>query len=102
MAWVSERVTTWGQEQLAGGPTESWEFGTRDTGAYATFHDVVDYFDWLGGQVSDGETRRDRIEAAGVAIKAHEKTLTAAMLDGTGNLRGLADCLIYTSDPANE
>jgi hypothetical protein len=28
------------------------EFGTRDTGTYATFHDVVDYFDWLGGQVA--------------------------------------------------
>jgi cysteine desulfurase/selenocysteine lyase len=91
VAWVSDRLTALGPEQLAGGPTASWEFGTRDTGAYASFHDVVNYFDWLGGQVGDGKTRRDRIEAAGVAIKAHEKTLTNAMLHGTGNLRGLAE-----------
>jgi hypothetical protein len=48
-----------GPEQLAGA---DGEFGTRDTGTYATFHDVVDYFDWLGGQVSDGETRRDGLK----------------------------------------
>lgn len=91
IAWVSDRLTALGPEQLDGGPEANWEFGTRDTGAYATFHDVVDYFDWLGGQVSDATTRRARIEAAGASIKAHEKSLTDAMLHGTGNLRGLAE-----------
>jgi len=91
VAWVSDRLTALGPEQLDGGPTATWEFGTRDTGAYATFHDVVDYFDWLGGQISTADTRRDRIEAAGGAIKTYEKTLTDAMLHGTGNLKGLAE-----------
>ncbi|MEL6959359.1 MAG: aminotransferase class V-fold PLP-dependent enzyme [Pseudomonadota bacterium] len=91
VAWVSDRLTALGPEQLAGGPEMNWEMGTRDTGAYATFHDVIDYFDWLGGAVSDANTRRDRIEAAGAAIKAHEKALTDAMLQGAGNLKGLAD-----------
>jgi len=68
-----------------------WEFVTRDPGAYATFQDVVDYFGWLGAQVGGGDTRRSRIEAAGAAIKVHEKTLTDAMLHGTGNLKGLAE-----------
>ncbi|SLN31539.1 aminotransferase class V-fold PLP-dependent enzyme [Pseudooctadecabacter jejudonensis] len=91
VAWVSDRLTALGPEQLDGGPEANWEFGTRDTGAYATFHDVVDYFDWLGAQVGGGDSRRDRIEAAGTAIKAHERTLTEAMLHGVGNLKGLAD-----------
>jgi selenocysteine lyase/cysteine desulfurase len=65
--------------------------GTRDTGAYATFTDVVQYFDWLGGETSDQKDPRARIEAAGVAIHAHEKALTEAMLNGVGNLPGLAD-----------
>lgn len=91
IAWVSDRLTALGPEQLNGGPDANWEFGTRDTGAYATFHDVVDYFDWLGGEVGNAGTRRGRIEAAGVAIKCHEKTLTDAMLHGTGNLKGLAE-----------
>ena len=91
VAWVSDRLTALGPEQLDGGPMQSWEFGTRDTGAYATFQDVVDYFDWLGGAIGGAPTRRDRIEAAGGAIKTYEKTLTDAMLHGTGNLKGLAE-----------
>ncbi|WP_412507738.1 aminotransferase class V-fold PLP-dependent enzyme [Roseovarius sp. SYSU LYC5161] len=91
VAWVGERLTDLGPEQLHGGPARTWELGTRDTGAYATFSDVVDYFHWLGGQVGGAETRRGRIEDAGRAIRAHEKHLTDAMLHGTGNLKGLAE-----------
>ena len=91
VAWVGDRLTDLGPEQLHGGPARNWELGTRDTGAYATFSDVVDYFDWLGGQVGAAETRRGRIEDAGRAIRAHETRLTEAMLHGTGNLKGLAE-----------
>jgi len=91
VAWASERLSKLPLEALIDGPVENWEMGTRDTGAYATFSDVVDYFDWLGGEVSDATNRRARIEAAGVAIKAHEKSLTDAILFGTGNLQGLAE-----------
>jgi selenocysteine lyase/cysteine desulfurase len=52
---------------------------------------VVEYFDWLGAQVSDSDDRRERIVAAGTAIHAHEKDLTDAMLHGVGNLKGVAD-----------
>lgn len=91
VAWVSDRLSQLPLEALIDGPVENWEMGTRDTGAYATFSDVVDYFDWLGGQVSDATNKRSRIEAAGAAIKAHEKILTDAMLFGSGNLPGLTD-----------
>lgn len=91
VAWVSDRMTALPIETLAAGPVGNWEMGTRDTGSYATFSDVVSYLDWLGGEVSDAETPRDRIEAAGAAIHAHEKMLTDTMLHGAGNLPGLAD-----------
>lgn len=91
VAWVSDRLTALPIETLAGGPVGNWEMGTRDTGSYATFSDVVSYLVWLGGEVSDAETPRDRIEAAGAAIHAHEKMLTDTMLHGAGNLPGLAD-----------
>ncbi|MEP1536363.1 MAG: aminotransferase class V-fold PLP-dependent enzyme [Paracoccaceae bacterium] len=91
VAWASDRLSQLPLESLLGGPAETWELGTRDTGAYATMADVVAYFDWLGGQVSDAPSRRKRIEAAGQAIHAHEKTLTDAMLFGTGNLPGLTE-----------
>ena len=91
VAWVSDRLSQLKLEALIDGPAENWELGTRDTGAYATFSDVVAYFDWLGAQVSDAKDTRARITAAGEAIHAHEKSLTDAMLFGTGNLPGLAE-----------
>lgn len=91
IAWVSDRLTALPIETLKNGPTGNWEMGTRDTGAYATFTDVVAYFDWLGGETSDATAPRARIEAAGAAILNHEKSLTDAMLNGADNLPGLAD-----------
>ncbi|RYH09439.1 aminotransferase class V-fold PLP-dependent enzyme [Tropicimonas sp. IMCC6043] len=90
VAWVSDRFAALPHDALLGAPAGSWEFGTRDTGAYATFSDVVAYFDWLGSHFTASEAPRDRIVAAGEAIHAHEATLTQAMLHGSGNLPGLA------------
>jgi selenocysteine lyase/cysteine desulfurase len=91
VAWISDRMTALPHDMLIDAPTTGWEFGTRDTGAYATMSDVVSYFDWLGGQVSDETERRARIEAAGRAIHDYEQHLTRAMIHGTGNLPGLAE-----------
>ena len=90
VAWISDRLTALPHDSLIDGPEGNWELGTRDTGAYATFSDVVDYFGWLGSQFSESDDLRTRIEAASQAIHAHEKNLTDAMLHGTNNLRGLA------------
>ncbi|WP_340117091.1 aminotransferase class V-fold PLP-dependent enzyme [Pelagibius sp. 7325] len=91
IGWASDRLSALPKEQLVGGPKENWELGTRDTGAYATFSDVVDYFAWLGGRFTDSADLRTRIDAAAEAIHAHEKVLTDAMLYGTGNLKGLTE-----------
>ena len=91
IAWVSDRLHALPHDHLIGAPGNPWELGTRDTGAYATFADVIAYFDWLGGEVSEADTMRGRIVAAGEAIHAHEARLTEAMLHGTGNLPGLAE-----------
>ena len=90
VAWVSGRLAALPHDHLVGAPGEPWELGTRDTGAYATFSDVVDYFEWLGSQFTQSSDRRDRMVAAGEAIHAHEQSLTDAMIHGTGNLKGLA------------
>lgn len=91
VAWVSDRMTALPLEQLINGPRASWEMGTRDTGAYATFCDVVSYLDWLGARHIDSNDPRARIEAAGAAIHGHEQALTHAMLHGIGNLPGLVE-----------
>jgi cysteine desulfurase / selenocysteine lyase len=91
VAWVSDRLHAIKHEHLIDAPGNPWEFGTRDTGAYVTFSDVVDYFDWLGAQVSDETDRRKRIVAAGEAIHEHEQRLTDGMIHGIGNIKGLKD-----------
>lgn len=91
VAWVSDRLNALKHEHLIDAPGEPWEFGTRNTGAYVTFSDVVDYFDWLGSGVSSAANRRERIVAAGEAIHAQETALTDAMIHGIGNQKGLAD-----------
>ncbi len=91
VAWVSDRLAKLPHDHLLNAPGEPWELGTRDTGAYATFSDVVGYFEWLGSQFTDDTDRRARIKAAGEAIHDHEKRLTDAMIHGTGNLPGLKD-----------
>ena len=91
VAWISDRFGAIPHDMLINAPATGWEFGTRDTGSYATMSDVVSYFDWLGGEVSDETDPRARIEAAGRAIHAYETHLTDAMINGTGNLPGLKD-----------
>jgi len=91
VAWVSDRLHAIKHEHLIDAPGNPWEFGTRDTGAYVTFSDVVDYFVWLGGEVSNQTDPRARIVAAGEAIHSHEKHLTDAMINGIGNIKGLKD-----------
>ena len=91
VGWASDRLTELPRERLIDGPETTWEFGTRDTGSYATFADVVDYLLWLGGHFTGSTDERTRIEAAGRAIHEHEQLLTNAMLHGTGNLKGLVE-----------
>ncbi len=90
LAWISRRMAALPHDSLVGGPAEAWELGTRDTGSYATLSDVTDYLEWLGSQVTDATDRQARFKAAGEAIHAHERSLTDAMINGTGNLPGLA------------
>jgi len=89
VAWISDRLTDLDHDSLIDGPEGNWELGTRDTSAYATLNDVVDYFEWLGEHFTESVDPRTRIVAAGSAIHSHEKTLTDAMLYGIDNIPGL-------------
>ena len=91
LAWISDRLTDLPHDSLVGGPEHNWELGTRDTGAYATISEVVDYLEWLGSNVTESVDKRTRFIAAGAAIHSHEKRLTDAMINGTGNLPGLVE-----------
>jgi len=107
IAWISDRLSAMPHDMLINAPATGWEFGTRDTGAYATMSDVTAYMEWLGAQVSDATDRRARIVAAGHAIHDYEQHLTNALIHGTGNLPGLAHLpgvtvLAGTDNPGRE
>ena len=91
IAWISDRLGALPHDMLIDAPATGWEFGTRDAGAYATFSNVVDYFEWLGGEVSTETERGKKIDAASRAIHDYEAYLINAMINGTGNLPGLRD-----------
>ena len=91
IAWISDRLAEMPHDTLIDAPNAPWELGTRDAGSYATFSDVVSYFEWLGGRVSNAITARDKIVAAGQAITAQENALVDAMLHGIGGEKGLAE-----------
>ena len=91
LAWISDSLAALPHDSLIGAPYAPWEMGTRDAGAYATFSEVVRYFEWLGGRVSNAKTARGQIEAAGKAMAAQEWALTELMLRGSASQRGLAD-----------
>ncbi|MBL4690822.1 MAG: aminotransferase class V-fold PLP-dependent enzyme, partial [Rhodospirillales bacterium] len=90
IAWVSERLGRLPHDSLIGAPVDQWDLGTRDTASFATFSEVVNYFDWLGSHFTESTDRRERINAAGKAIHQQEKSLTDAMLYGIGGQDGLA------------
>lgn len=91
LAWISDRLAALPHDSLIGAPDAPWDMGTRDAGAYAAFSDVVDYFEWLGGRVSNAASKRGLIEAAGKAMAAQEWALTELMLQGNARQKGLAD-----------
>jgi len=90
LAWISDRLRDLAHESLLNGPEGNWDLGTRDVGSYATFSDVVNYFDWLGSKVSDSLTRYERLTHASKFIKHQEKKLVSTMLYGKENVKGLA------------
>lgn len=102
IAWISPRLMKLPHNQIIGGPEENWDLGTRDTGAYATFTEVVNYFDWLGGHFSNSAILRERLVAAGKAVMQHEKDITDAMINGTGGHKGLKDYENVTIIGGNE
>ncbi len=91
VAWVSPRMSTLPHEHLDGTAADFWELGTRDTGAFASFSEVVNYLDWLGANFTDSDDRRQRLLAAGRAMAAQEDALVEAMIGGVDGQPGIRD-----------
>jgi selenocysteine lyase/cysteine desulfurase len=89
-AWLSPHLSNLPHDHLDGTPEDFWELGTRDTSAFACFSEVVNYLDWLGSNFTSSEARRERVLAAGKAIKAQESHLVDVMINGSDSQKGLS------------
>jgi cysteine desulfurase family protein (TIGR01976 family) len=81
-----ERLTPYKVKPAPTRPPWKWEHGNRDPAMFAAMNAVVDYLAWLGG---DGGARRDAVGRAMRAIRAHEASLSRAMLGGLAGRPGL-------------
>ncbi len=90
LAWISDRLRSLPHENLLKGPEDNWDLGTRDVGSYATFSEVVNYFEWLGSRVSNASTRREKFAQASKFIMHQEQKLVKTMLFGKDNVKGLS------------
>jgi len=90
VAWASDRLSNMQKEQLVNGPAENWELGTRDTGTYATFSDVVDYLEWLGSNFTKSKSAREKLNAASKAINSHEREIVSLIINGNQKTLGLS------------
>ncbi len=83
-----EELTAYKARCAADAPPEKWESGTPQTELLAGLAACVDHYDWLGGQVSGADSRRDRIEAAYRAATDHEARLVTRLIDGIRAIPG--------------
>jgi len=92
-----EKLRPYKVEPAPNDPPEKWEMGTRDQSLFASITAVMDYLNWLGGEIEDqvkdkitayGEKQR-LLKAALYWIEEYERKLSKAMLDGTENAAGM-------------
>ena len=83
-----EEMTAYKVRCSADAPPEKWESGTPQTELLAGLAACVDHYEWLGGQVSDEDSRRGRIEAAFAAAADHEARLVTRLIDGIQAIAG--------------
>ncbi len=89
--WMSERLATMPHnDQMVGKPANNWTLGSPDPSLYAAASAVHEYLCWLGAHFTDSQDERDRIVAAMDAATAHEGSLIDRLINGSGDLAGLA------------
>jgi cysteine desulfurase family protein (TIGR01976 family) len=66
-------------------PPHKFETGTQSFESIAAVHGALEYFESLG----TGETRRQRLVSALMAIKNYEKSLSRALIEGLSSIKGV-------------
>ena len=89
-AVLSERMAALPHWKLAGSPPDTWKLGSMEDASYAAWGKVVDYLEWLGGELGDGSDRRQAVLIAMEATAQHDAFLLDRLRHGSDAMPGLA------------
>ncbi len=102
IAWVREELLReWYAYKVRPATNElpsKFETGTPQIESLAALTATVEYFEWLGGEVGNTGTPRDRIRAAFQAATAYERHLVEPLISGLERIGGLR--IIGITEPA--
>ena len=88
---LSERLAALPHWKLEGAPPDEWKLGSKEDATYAAWDKVVDYLEWLGGELGDPASRREAVLIAMGATAQHDAFLRERFWRGSYATPGLAD-----------
>ena len=88
---LSDRLAALPHWKMEGAPPNSWKLGSMEDATYAAWGEVVDYLEWLGGELGDPANRREAVLIAMQATEQHDAFLLDRFWRGSNAAPGLAD-----------
>ena len=87
---LSDRLAILPHWKLDAAPPHAWKLGSMEDATYAAWTAVVDYLEWLGGELGGPADRRQGLLLAMGATARHDAFLLDRFRHGTDSLPGLA------------
>ncbi|MDE0189284.1 MAG: aminotransferase class V-fold PLP-dependent enzyme [bacterium] len=88
---LSERLAALPHWRLEAAPPHAWKLGSVEDATYAAWDKVVDYLEWLGGELGDPADRRQAVLIAMEATARHDAFLLNRFMYGSNAAPGLLD-----------
>ncbi len=86
---LSERLAALPHWRLEAAPPDAWKLGSAEDATYAAWTKVVDYLEWLGGELGDPTHRRQAVLIAMEATARHDAFLLDRFMHGSNAAPGL-------------
>ena len=87
---LSDRLAALPHWKLEAAPPDAWKLGSMEDATYASWVKVVDYLEWLGGELGDPADRRHAVQIATEANARHDAFLLDRFRHGSEAAPGLA------------
>ncbi len=86
---LSDRLAALPHWKLEGAPPDAWKLGSMEDATFAAWAEVVEYLEWLGGELGDPADRRQAVLIAMQATAQHDAFLLERFWRGSDTTPGL-------------